>query len=89
MLTSRSFRSEEKEYLKIYSDQHIPLRKRILLEIIFPESSPLRCLGDVVWVKKLPKSSKARYDIGISSLAIPEGKQDSLSDYLIEENNPL
>ncbi len=87
MLT-KCFSPRKREYFKIYSDEFIPVKKRMLIEIIYSVNKSLRCIGNVGWVKKLSKDAEAKYDIGICSLAILGDKEVSLSDCLLEENNP-
>lgn len=51
--------------LRAYSDEEQKPGARLELELLFPDEGSVTVLAEVVWVKALPESAPARFDVGI------------------------
>lgn len=58
--------------VRIYSDQRLDVDEKVELELHFPSGFSGKGLARVVWIKELPPTSGASYDVGFEFLDLPE-----------------
>jgi hypothetical protein len=69
---------------RMFSDDKIDVGKRLDMTITLPRGRFIECRGLVVWTKKLPAASEARYDIGIAFYEMTDEDREHLASYLTE-----
>lgn len=70
--------------LRMYSDEKIRAGKLLDLTITLSDGRIIECQGQVVWVKRLPSGSPAKYDIGLGFLNLSSADEAILEEYLSE-----
>jgi len=70
--------------LRMYSDEKIQEGKLLDLTITLSDGRFIECRGQVIWAKKLPPGSPAKYDIGLGFLALSKADEEILSEYLAD-----
>jgi len=70
--------------LRMYSDEKIKTGRLLDLTITLSDGRIIECRGQVVWVKRLPPGSPARYDGGLGFLDLSGGDETFLDEYLAD-----
>ena len=68
--------------VRIYSDEQLMEGKGLQLELFLPLKQAIRATARIVWVKKLPPGSEARYDVGLEFMHLPLPAMDELKSML-------
>jgi hypothetical protein len=66
--------------IKFSSNKFIPVLTRLMLNVFFQQAEPLKLLGEVVWIRKLPHLDM--YSIGTRFVNLSEEQKRNLSEYL-------
>jgi c-di-GMP-binding flagellar brake protein YcgR len=51
--------------IRVYSDDHYPVGRRLDLDVLLPHQASVRCWAEVVWLAELGPDAAARFDIGL------------------------
>jgi hypothetical protein len=67
---------------RIHSDEKLKIGKRLELELMLPDDTLLTCMLRVVWQRRLPVGSDAKYDVGLRFIDVSDDKLHQLSEVL-------
>jgi len=63
------------------SDRAVPLNERVAIELVLkPDTEPVLVIGEVKWVRKIPRSSN--YRIGLNFADVIEGSRNDIDQTL-------
>jgi c-di-GMP-binding flagellar brake protein YcgR len=63
------------------SDRAVPLNERVAIELVLkPDTEPVLVIGEVKWVRKIPRSTKFR--IGLNFADVIEGSREDIDQTL-------
>jgi hypothetical protein len=68
--------------VRVYSDEAPREGARLHVEIFLPDHTSVICKVDVAWVDPLPAGSPARYDLGLTFVAIHPQDRERLAAVL-------
>lgn len=56
--------------IKIFSNEYVPVGKRLEVELFLPSGTSVEAIARVVWIKELAPDSDASYDIGLEFIRL-------------------
>jgi PilZ domain len=68
--------------VRIYSDQGFRIGELLTLEFILPNAPAGTVVGQVMWIRKLPSGSPARFDIGLMFRSMAPEQLHALKELL-------
>jgi len=69
--------------IRVYSDESFAVGDRLDVDVLVPDTDPVRCWAEVVWVSELGAQESAKFDIGLKFIDMAEGDVQRLAAVLI------
>jgi hypothetical protein len=68
--------------IRIYRNEKVRVGELLKMEFFVPDSPPVACTGQVVWVDTLPRGGPARYDVGLKFVELDGAAMSLLASML-------